>query len=73
MSENLVQITRTEGQLTETSLMEVDLDKVPSPVLRRLIKEVRSPGYETSDSYSRFHNRHNRSGGGGGWPRGVEP
>lgn len=58
---NLVQITRTKEEQAVTDLMEVDLTKVSSPVLRKLIEEVRAPGYEDSQNYSRFHNRHNRS------------
>lgn len=42
-------------------LLEVDLRKVPSPVLARLIEEVRNEESNAIDAYSRFHNRHNRS------------
>lgn len=43
------------------NLMEVDLDKIPSAVLRRLIEEVRNGDDDDRQKYSRWHNRHNRS------------
>jgi len=42
-------------------LLEIDLSKIPSPVLARLIEEVRNEETSPIDAYSRFHNRHNRS------------
>ncbi len=42
-------------------LHEIGLGKIPSPVLARLIEEVRNEEASTIDAYSRFHNRHNRS------------
>lgn len=42
-------------------LHEIDLSKIPSPVLARLIEEVRNEETSRIDAYSRFHNRHNRS------------
>lgn len=50
------------------NLMEIDIDKVPSAVLRLLIEEVRNEtGYEENvdhpSFYNRPHNRHNRGGG----------
>jgi hypothetical protein len=42
-------------------LLEIDLSKIPSPVLARLIDEVRNEEVNSIDAYSRFHNRHNRS------------
>ena len=44
-----------------TDLREVDISKLPSPVLARLIEEVRNEEPSGIDAYSRFHNRHNRS------------
>lgn len=64
----LVQIRGLKEKEPETSLLEIDLEKVPSPTLRRLIEEVRSPDYESSQTYSRFHNRHNRSSRPRPWP-----
>jgi hypothetical protein len=42
-------------------LSEIDVSKLPSPVLARLIEEVRNEEPSGIDAYSRFHNRHNRS------------
>jgi len=42
-------------------LYEIDLNEIPSPVLARLIEEVRNEEASAIDAYSRFHNRHNRS------------
>jgi hypothetical protein len=44
-----------------TDLREIDVSKLPSPVLARLIEEVRNEEDSNIDAYSRFHNRHNRS------------
>ena len=48
-------------QLAITDLLEIDVNKLPSPVLARLIEEVRNDEVSATDAYSRFHNRHNRS------------
>ena len=50
-----------EKEPSTEKLLEIDLSKVPSPVLARLIDEVRNEENRTIDAYSRFHNRHNRS------------
>jgi hypothetical protein len=44
-----------------TDLREIDVSKLPSPVLARLIEEVRNGEASNLNAYSRFHNRHNRS------------
>lgn len=44
-----------------TDLCEIDVSKLSSPVLARLIEEVRNEEPSGIDAYSRFHNRHNRS------------
>lgn len=49
-----------ESEITE-KLPEVDVTKIPSPVLARLIEEVRNEEIDTTLMYNRFHNRHNRS------------
>lgn len=49
-----------ESDPTE-KLPELDVSKIPSPVLARLIKEVRNEEIDTAHAYNRFHNRHNRS------------
>jgi hypothetical protein len=42
-------------------LHEVDVSKIPSPILARLIEEVRNEEKLTTSAYNRYHNRHNRS------------
>lgn len=44
----------------------IEADQLASPVLQRLIEEVRNEKLPQSQLYNRIHNRHNR-GGGGGW------
>jgi len=40
---------------------ELDLNKISSPVLTRLIEEVRNEEAYSINAYNRMHNRHNRS------------
>ena len=40
---------------------ELNLDKIPSPVIARLIEEVRNEEVYSINAYNRMHNRHNRS------------
>jgi hypothetical protein len=40
---------------------QMNLDKVSSAVLARLIEEVRNKETAIQTMYNRFHNRHNRS------------
>ena len=50
------------SQTAVTDLREIDITKLPSPVLARLIEEVRNEEEgSVPTAYSRFHNRHNRS------------
>jgi hypothetical protein len=44
-----------------TDLREIDISQIPSPVLARLIDEVRNEEDPSQNAYSRYHNRHNRS------------
>jgi hypothetical protein len=48
-------------QTAETDLREIDISKLSSPVLARLIEEVRNEEASVPNAYSRYHNRHNRS------------
>jgi hypothetical protein len=48
-------------QTAETDLREIDVSKLSSPVLARLIEEVRNEEASVPNAYSRYHNRHNRS------------
>lgn len=40
---------------------EIDVKKISSPVLARLIEEVRNEEAYSINAYNRMHNRHNRS------------
>ncbi len=46
---------------TETKPRELDAKTELSPVLARLIEEVRYENAEGPHAYNRMHNRHNRS------------
>lgn len=60
--EDLNRLKTAEASNTPvTDLREIDVNKLPSPVLARLIEEVRNEELLGIDAYSRFHNRHNRS------------
>ena len=39
---------------------ELNIEDVASPILARLIEEVRNKEVPDSTAYNRFHNRHNR-------------
>lgn len=44
-----------------SELAEIDISKISSPVLARLIEEVRNEeSPTTAHTYNRTHNRHNR-------------
>lgn len=49
-----------QEQITPASLLEMNLDEIPSPALARIIEEVRNDEPDTSRAYDRVHNRHNR-------------
>ena len=40
---------------------ELDVNNISSPVLARLIEEVRNEEAYSINAYNRMHNRHNRS------------
>lgn len=40
---------------------EIEVSKISSPVLARLIEEVRNEEAYSINAYNRMHNRHNRS------------
>lgn len=42
------------------SPMDVDLTKISSPALSRILEEVRNEDVSTTRAYDRVHNRHNR-------------
>jgi hypothetical protein len=46
---------------TVSELAEIDIGKISSPVLARLIEEIRNEESPTAaHTYNRTHNRHNR-------------
>ena len=45
----------------DNDLSEIDVRQIPSPVLARLIEEVRNEESSNPNAYNRYHNRHNRS------------
>lgn len=51
------------------SELEMPIDTIPSPTLKRLLKEVAWEQENKVTAYNRTHNRHNRGGGGWGYPR----
>lgn len=51
------------SELREKTLlgpMDVDLAKISSPTLARIIEEVRNGEASTTRTFDRVHNRHNR-------------
>jgi len=57
----LTEVAEVE-QPAAIDLREIDVSRLPSPVLARLIEEVRNEEEASvPNAYSRFHNRHNRS------------
>jgi hypothetical protein len=50
-----------ELQAHTDKLLELDINKISSPVLARLIEEVRNEEKLNAHAYNRMHNRHNRS------------
>jgi hypothetical protein len=54
---------QTSQSNERTNLSDWDPQRIPSPVLARLIDEIRNeetPTIEGYSRYDRFHNRHNR-------------
>ncbi len=50
-----------ELQESPRELHEIDVKEISSPVLARLIEEVRNEETHNAQAYNRMHNRHNRS------------
>lgn len=62
MSDSTEQLIHEAVDLAdEETKLEVDVSKLSSPVLRRLIEEVRHDEEQSVGAYNRWHNRHNRS------------
>ena len=53
-----IEIKQTQIPL---NLDKVDRKEIPSPVIARLIEEVRNEEVHSINAYNRMHNRHNRS------------
>lgn len=51
---------RLDNSVTSEQLVEIDINEIGSPVLSRLIEEVRNNSESTVHGYDRVHNRHNR-------------
>ncbi len=52
--------TQTKESPVAKKVLELDVSKVPSTVLARLIEEVRNEEGVSARAYDRVHNRHNR-------------
>lgn len=55
------EIIETTESETTPGKVELELDKISSPALARLIEEVRNEEELSAHAYNRMHNRHNRS------------
>ena len=55
-----IQSTELELSFSPEQLMNLDINDLESPVLSRLVEEVRNDSESTVHSYDRAHNRHNR-------------
>ncbi len=51
---------QTDESLVASKVFELDVSKVPSTVLAKLIEEVRTEEGVSARAYDRVHNRHNR-------------
>ena len=67
------EVEKTREELYKES-MTIDLNKINSPAMRRIIEDIRNDHNPNDISaYNRVHNRHNRSGTPQPWPRPKEP
>ncbi len=51
----------TQAETATNKINEIDVNQLSSPVLARLIEEVRNEEVYSINAYNRMHNRHNRS------------
>lgn len=51
---------RLDTSLPNEQLIEIKINEIDSPVLSRLIEEVKNDSESTVYNYDRVHNRHNR-------------
>ncbi len=52
--------SRSASSPDVSELLEIDVSKISSPALARLIEEVRNDEPETTSAYHRTYHRHNR-------------
>lgn len=60
LKEITLDLVENQAKTTE-KISEIHVDKISSPVLARLIEEVRNEEVQSINAYNRMHNRHNRS------------
>jgi len=56
-----ITLNLVENKTETAKVNEIDVNKISSPVLARLIEEVRNEEIQSINAYNRMHNRHNRS------------
>lgn len=59
MNKATVPVLVSEADLSSEKL-QFDASQIPSPVLARLVEEVRNQNSLLPQAYDRVHNRHNR-------------
>lgn len=60
MKEITLELIENQSE-TAKILKEIEVNKISSSVLARLIEEVRNEEVQSINAYNRMHNRHNRS------------
>jgi hypothetical protein len=60
MKDGLQDTLGFQAASTSSDTMVMDIESVPSEVLKRLIEEVRYEASNNITAYNRTHNRHNR-------------
>lgn len=58
---DVIDLEVEEQQKPLGKIDEIDMSDISSPVLARLIEEVRNEEIYNAHAYNRTHNRHNRS------------
>lgn len=60
MKEITLDIVESKPEFSR-KISEINVNEISSPVLARLIEEVRNEEVYSINAYNRMHNRHNRS------------
>lgn len=60
MLHNELPLPNARVEIPQVAPLDVDLTKVSSPALARIIEEVRNGEASTTRAFDRVHNRHNR-------------